>query len=133
MAGGKVMQAKVFSITATGTGNQSYTGLPFLPKAIIFFGSIISTNPTVQQRAFVGASDDAMVQRAMSAFGDSTGRESERSSSDTLIIPNRATNIDIQFKASMVSYDNNGGGVYGFTINQSVNSINPTIDGIALA
>lgn len=120
---------QVFSITATGTGNQQYLGLNFLPSSIIFYGGSIGSNPNVVQRTFLGASDGTN-HRGTAAYGDSTGRKSDRDTTYDIIVLNRNTNIDRVFEGSVVSFDNVGG-VYGFTLNQNTNTVNPVIYGIA--
>jgi hypothetical protein len=111
------MAYAIGSFSEGSTVNHSVTGLSFLPTGVRFqIGGRSGTNETRVQHS-VGNMDGAN-QTCVSIFQDSTG-------SKTKTYTNRCINhfervsgtITEKIIATFVSFNNDGGGVYGFTVN----------------
>lgn len=103
-------------ITPSGTGNQSYTGFTHLPVYIEFTGGIKGTSSETVTRFSTGRMD-ANTQRADATFRDGSGPLTDKATDRAFIGLDRNTTIQRRLEFSWVSFDNNGGGLYGFTIN----------------
>lgn len=100
------------------TGNTSITGLTFLPIGVRFtISGRYNTNETIN--TFSVGFTDGTNQSAHSTFRDSTGAKTKAYTNRCINHFKRNTNIDEQIVATYVSFDNNGSGDYGFTLNFS--------------
>lgn len=109
------MAVKRGSFTISGTGNTSVIGLSFLPTNVDFFLSgKFGTNDSD-----VSFSVGGFTASNQSADGSINGRS--RSYTDRCIHHYKKVSgtINDAVVATKVSFDDNGGGDYGFTINAS--------------
>ena len=99
------------------TGNASLTGLTFLPKYLRFtISGRFGTTETVVQ--FSTGNTDGTNQSAHSIFQDTTSSRSKAYTNRCVNHFQRVSgSITEKLVATFVSFDNNGGGSYGFTLN----------------
>lgn len=111
------MAFKVTSFTRGTTGNCQVTGLTFLPAYLRFtISSRFGTNETLV--TFSEGFTDGSLNKAHSIFQDGTGARS-RAFTDRCVshLSRVGGNITEIIKATWVSFDTNGGGDFGFTLN----------------
>lgn len=115
------------SFTRGSTGNASVAGLTFLPSYLRFtICSRTGTNETLVM--YSDGFTNGSSQKAFSVFQDSTGARSRTFTDRCLNHLNRVTgSITEIIKATFVSFDDNGGGDYGFTLNFTAADSNYTI------
>ncbi len=122
------MAFQITSFSNASTGNVSVTGLTFLPSYLRFtVGSRSGTNETVIM--YSNGFTDGSLNKAFSIFQDATGARS-RYFNDRCVshLIRSGANITEIINASWVSFDNNGGGVFGFTLNfTAANSSYPIV------
>lgn len=122
------MSFKITSFSNASTGNVSITGLSFLPTYLRFtVGSRTSTNETTVM--YSNGFTDGTLNKAFSIFQDTTGARS-RYFNDRCVshLIRSGANITEIINANWVSFDNNGGGVFGFTLNfTAANSSYPIV------
>lgn len=113
------MSTKIGNFTVTSTGNKSITGLTFMPNHIDFY---MAQKPSTTENfaRYASGSANGNNQMAHSIFQDGTGGKTQSYTDRCINHKNRISGsiVDV-LTASFVSFDNNGGGVYGFTINVS--------------
>lgn len=110
------MSYQVGSFTQGSTGNTSITGLTFLPAGVHFtISSRFNTDETIN--TFSVGFTDGTRQKAHSTFRDGTGAKTRAYTDRCINHFKRNTNIDNDIVATIVSFDNNGGGDFGFTLN----------------
>lgn len=111
------MSFKIGSFTQGTTGNASIGGFTFLPSYLRFtLSSRSGTNETYV--LFSTGFTDGSLNKAHSIFHDGTGDRS-RYYTDRCInhLVRSGGNITEKIVATWVSFDNNGGGDFGFTLN----------------
>lgn len=111
------MATKISNFTVGSTGNKSITGLTFLPTELDFW--IAQKTGTTESFAHlsVGATNGTS-QTAHSMLQDTTGGKTESYFDRCVYHLNRVSGtVSGVLSASFVSFDNNGGGDYGFTLN----------------
>jgi len=111
------MSFAVGSFSQGTTGNVSVGGLTFLPSYLRF--TISSRSGTNETTVMLSTGfTDGTLNKAHSIFQDTTGARTryfnDRCVSHLARVSGSITEI---IKASWVSFDNNGGGDYGFTLN----------------
>lgn len=113
-----MVEAATLTFTAS-TGNQQLSGLTALPQFLILTYS--QKNATDNVAHFSQGFTDGTVQRVDSTFADTTGAKTVKSTAKVLSHYERvAGTITEVIAASFVSFDNLGGGSYGFTLNFTV-------------
>lgn len=127
------MAHHIGSFSHGSNNNAAITGIPFLPTLVEFhIGGRSGTNETRIQRS--DGNMDGANQTCISIFHDSSG-------SRTRTYTNRCINhfervsgtITEKIVATFVSFDNNGGGVYGFTVNFTASDSNYPITFVAFS
>lgn len=111
------MATKISNFSKGSTGNASVTGLTFLPNYIEFWiGQKTNTSETFTHYSTGCANGTS--QMAHSIFQDITGGKTESFFNRCINHKNRVsgTITDI-ITATFVSFDDNGSGDYGFTVN----------------
>lgn len=113
------MSYQVTSFSRGTTGNCSVAGLTFLPAYLRF--TISSRSGTNESYVlFSTGFTDGNLNKAHSIFQDTTGARSRYYTDRCISHLVRVTgSITEKIAASFVSFDNNGGGDYGFTVNFS--------------
>lgn len=111
------MATKISNFSVGSTGNKSVTGLTFLPNHIEFvIAQKISTTENFSHYS-VGCAN-GFTQMAHSIFQDGSGGRTESYFNRCLNHINRVGgNLTDIIVATFVSFDNKGGGDYGFTLN----------------
>lgn len=109
-------------ITPTGTGNQSYAGLTHLPVALEFWYSRKTGSAETINR-FGRGSFDGTNHFADCTYRDGSGPLTDEATDRIIIALDRNVSVQRRLEASVVSFDNLGGGVYGFTLNQQNQAI----------
>lgn len=111
------MAYQVGSFSNATTGNVSVSGLTFLPSYIQFeISSRSGTNETTILRS--SGFTDGSLNKNHSIFQDATGARSRYYNDRCIGHLARVTgSITEIIKATWVSWDTNGGGVFGFTVN----------------
>lgn len=110
------------SFTFIGTGSQSVTGLTALPKALLLWLS--QKNATDNLIRWNFGATDGTISMIDSIFGDATSSKTVKSTSKPYSAYDRSGGtIQEQESATFTSFDNNGGGVFGFTFNIATNNI----------
>lgn len=100
-------------------GNASVTGLSFLPSMVKFYIGARAGTTEVDNRFSIG-SMDGNNQVAISTFRDATGARTKTYTNRCINHFQRDSgNIVEKLVATFVSFDNNGGGDFGFTVNFS--------------
>lgn len=113
---GTDVQVQHFHYTLpTGTGNDSFTGLDFTPKAIIFFGNAATGGGANADALFWQGMIDGTNEFALSCYGEDSAQNTQRHINETngimaLLVPGATES----FLASFVSFNANG-----FTFNFS--------------
>jgi len=111
------VSVKVGSFTPSATGNVSVSGLSFLPTNVIFSaGPRFNTTETVIKycRGWMTANN----QSYDSLYQDSTGSRSKGGTDKSIVVWDRVSGtITDKVVGTFVSFDNNGGGDFGFTMN----------------
>lgn len=125
------MSVKAGSFSVGSTGNHSVTGLTFLPTNVTFsVGARNGTTETVVQlcRGWTTASNQSFD----SIYGDSTGFQSIGGTTKCITHYARVSGtLTLKVEANYVSFDTNGGGDFGFTLNFTAVDSNYTIKYIA--
>lgn len=113
------MAVKRGSFTIGSTGNVQVVGLTFLPTNVDFFMSgRFGTDETREQYSNGGMT--SANQNVDALFDDSTGKRSRSFTDRCINLYERVSgNITGKVVATYVSFDSNGGGDFGFTINAS--------------
>lgn len=111
------MAYQIGSFSQGSTGNVSIGGFTFLPAYLRFtISSRSGTNETYV--LFSEGFTDGSLNKAHSIFQDSTGARSRYYNDRCINHLVRVTgSITEKIKATWVSFDNNGGGDFGFTLN----------------
>lgn len=111
------MEPKISNFSVGSTGNKSVTGLLFLPKSIDFWIAQ-KTGVTENFVHYSAGSCTSTKQMAHSIFWDSSGGKT-CSYFDRCVnhLTRESGVITEKIKATWVSFDDNGGGDFGFTLN----------------
>lgn len=113
-------------LTLSGTGTQQYTGLPFLPKLIMVEYSAKGSSQNLQHHSS-GSCDDSMSQVHIADYDDGTNRRCWPPTTGFIKHYDRVSGAYVAVvDAEVVSFDNNGGGDYGFTLYQNAADIDYT-------
>lgn len=105
-------------VTLSGTGNQAYAGLTAMPQFLEIILSQEGGAADSVTRYAIGGTDGTL-ERCDSIYADTTGGDTEKFTNRTIVGKSRVSgNIVKTLEASIVSFDNNGGGDYGFTLDQ---------------
>lgn len=112
------MSVKAGSFSVGVTGNSSVVGLTFLPTEITFrLGPVTGVTDT----SLIGKCDGwttATNQSYDSVYRDGTGPEQMAGIDKCIRLRRRVSGVmQDRVAASFVSFDNNGSGDYGFTLN----------------
>lgn len=111
-------------VTLTGTGNQPYSGLTRMPVKIEFLHSQEGSGADAVVRYGSGVYDpNTGVERADATFSDGVYRTEKDTTKSVIVLDKSGVNVVRKVEANVVSLDNNGGGDYGFTLNQTINTI----------
>lgn len=107
--------------TLTGTGNQQYNpGWSSMPRFIEITLSQEGTGADTVTRFATGWSDGTN-NRCDAIYQDSSGSKTEKSTTKCIVGWSRVSGtITKTLEASLVSFDNLGGGQYGYTLNQNI-------------
>lgn len=111
------MSYQISSYSNGTTGNVAFSSLNFLPAYLKF--TVSSRSGTNETTVMLSTGmTDGNLNKCHSIFQDSTGARS-RYYNDRCLghLIRSGGNITEIINASWVSFDNNGGGVYGFTLN----------------
>lgn len=114
------MATKISNFSVGSTGNKTVTGILFMPSSLEFvIAQKTSVNETFAH--YSSGSSNGTSQMAHSIFQDASGGKTESYFNRCLNHINRVsgTLTDVVV-ATFVSFDNNGGGDYGFTLNFTV-------------
>lgn len=115
------MEPKISNFTPIGTGNKSVSGIPFLPKRVSFYMAQGPSSPDTVAHYSHGEMTSTK-QMAHSIYADTTGGKTVSSFAKCVSHLKRVSGtITETTTATFVSFDNNGGGDYGFTLNFSAN------------
>lgn len=115
-------QVEAAYVTLSGSGNQSYTGLTALPTFLELTVSQEGVG-TDAITSFTTGWADGTNQRTDTTYGDTSGGMTAKFTNQILTVYRRVSGtITKVFEASLVSFDNNGGGDYGFTLNQTTST-----------
>lgn len=107
------------SFAKGSTGNASVTGLSFLPSKVTFYIGARAGTTETDNRWSMGAMD-GNAQFAISTFRDATGARTKNYTDRCINHFQRDSGTIVEkLVATFVSFDNNGGGDYGFTVNFS--------------
>lgn len=111
------MKAEIGTFSTGSTGHVSVTGLTVLPVYLKFtLSGRFNTTETIVQ--FSTGFTEGTKNKAHSIFQDSTGSRSKAYSDRCINHFQRvAGTITEQIVATWVSFDTNGGGDFGFTLN----------------
>lgn len=111
------MGYQITSFSRGTTGNASVTGLTFLPAYLRF--TISSRSGTNETTVMLSTGfTDGNLNKSHSIFQDTTGARSRYYTDRCVSHLTRVSgSITEKIAASFVSFDNNGGGDYGFTLN----------------
>lgn len=104
----------------TSTGSQAVTGLSFLPKAIMFYLVKKTTDGTAtHENIGIGVATSSSERGALGVFSDDAVGTSDtlRYTANGKCILLYSATVVYALIADFTSFDDNGGGDYGFTIN----------------
>lgn len=119
------MATKISNFTVNATGSTSISGLTFMPNHIDFF--VVQKSGTTENFAhYSTGAANGTTQMAHSVFQDTTSGKTQSYFDRCINHKNRLGGvIQDAITATFTSFDDNGGGVYGFTINVTVLNDSP--------
>lgn len=113
------------TFTIGSAGNKSVSGIPFLPTELEFYISQKFNTPEDDVAHLSIGYADGTTQHAHSILADSTGNHTRVSKTKCLTHYIRVAGaLTKTLEASFVSFDDNGGGDYGFTVNATAGATN---------
>ncbi len=108
------MATKISNFSITSTGSKSATGVPFLPQRIRFY--VAQKSGTSEAFAHLSLGDADGTNQMAHCIADSTQSFFDRCIHHRSKVAGVWTDV---LTATFTSFDDNGGGDYGFTINVS--------------
>ncbi len=113
------------TFTIGSTGSKPISGVPFLPDEVEFYISQKFGTPEDDVAHLSIGYADGTTQHAHSILADSTGNHTRVSKTKCLTHYIRSGGaLTKTLEAGFTSFDDNGGGDYGFTINATVANAN---------
>jgi len=114
------MATKISNFSVLSTGDKAITGLTFMPNHVDFY--MAQKSGVTENFAHLSTgSANGVAQMAHSVFQDTTAGKTQSYFDRCINHKSRVSGaITDVLTAAFVSFDDNGSGVYGFTINVSV-------------